>query len=283
MIVRCGWLLAALAIASAGPLCTSRAVAADYDGAAPFERALEVRHVAIGRAQTVPASNKEVRCFYFAPIMVKEIDEREMGDSQISYIPRKAGEATPACRRAALPGERVLPLNNATVYFLGFAAGTIFLTDADGSNGTLPFSAYDPGADRLRFEDAMKLGTKFASIAADGDMLRLHYTRAVTGTCSVVADGDACWATLARQTSLPVAPAPACRAGYEQAGRALADEACRLRHGNRAACLSDELSRRASWDKAPSVIGYGVDVAVPPAGQAAMTPANGPIACWPSD
>src|SRR5579862_5317194 len=117
MIVRCGWLLAALAIASAGPLCTSRAVAADYDGAAPFERALEVRHVAIGRAQTVPASNKEVRCFYFAPIMVKEIDEREMGDSQISYIPRKAGEATPACRRAALPGERVLPLNNATVYF----------------------------------------------------------------------------------------------------------------------------------------------------------------------
>ena len=283
MIVRRGWWLASFALVAALPLCATRAVAADYDGAAPFERALEVRHVTIGRAQTVPASNKEVRCFYFAPIMVKEIDEREMGDSQISYVPRSAGQASPACRRAALPGERVLPLKGATVYFLGFAAGTVFLTDADGSNGTIPFSAYDPATNRLRFEDAMKLGTKFTSIAADGETLRLHYTRAVTGTCSVVADGDACWTTLARQTSLPVAPAPACRAGYEQASRAFAKEACRLRPANRAACLSDELRHRASWDKAPSVIGYGVDVAVPPAGEAAMTPANGPIACWPSD
>lgn len=275
--------LASFVLTAAIPLCASRVIAAEYDGAAPFERALEVRHVIIGRAQTVPASNKEVRCFYFAPIVVKEIDEREMGDSQISYVPRKPGEASPACRRAMLPSERVLPLNGATVYFQGFAAGTIFLTEADGSNGTLPFSAYDPATDRLRFEDAMKLGTKFTSIAADGDKLRLHYTRAVAGKCSVVTDGDACWTTLARQTSLPVTPAPACRAGYEQASRAFAEESCRLRHGNKAACLSDELRRRASWDKAESVIGYGVNVAVPATGEATMTPTNGPIACWPSD
>jgi hypothetical protein len=282
MTVRCRCLLALLAFAAALPLCLSRSLAAEYDGSPPFQRAQKIRLVVIKRTRTIPAAVTDVRCFYFPQIMIKEIDEGDMGDAQISYVARARGKADPACRRAALPGEHVLPLKDDTAYFEGFAAGTIFLLEADASNGTLPFFAYDVRTNRRRFEDARKLGTKFTSIAADGERLRLHYIRAVTGSCSVVAYGDGCWTALARQTNLPPSPPPACRAGYELTGRAFAEEVCRLHHDRSATCVGDELRRR-DWDHAESVIGFDVDVAVPPAGEAVITPVKGPIACWPSD
>src|SRR5204862_8229821 len=116
----CGLLLLAAA------LLASDAMA--YDAKAPFERALAVRRQSLGPADTKPISYKEVRCFYFAGLMVKEIDEREIGDKQISYLPLAPGQAKPACSATPLVGEQSVALDELTAYFWGAAANTLFLT-----------------------------------------------------------------------------------------------------------------------------------------------------------
>src|SRR2546423_7674014 len=75
--------LAAVSFALAAAL---PAFAASYDGEAPFEKAAETSTVKLGPSDAAPPAEKEVRCFYFPRLMVKELDEREIGDTQISYM-----------------------------------------------------------------------------------------------------------------------------------------------------------------------------------------------------
>jgi hypothetical protein len=246
-----------------------------------FDKANAVKHVRLGPAQTQPISYKEFRCSYFTGIMVKEWDEREIGDKEISYV-LAPGAAKPACQKAILPGEHKLPISNLIVYFLGYAAGAIFLGDADGANDTIGFYVFDPKTGRQRFTDTIKLESKFAGISADGDTLRLGYTRAVTGSCSVVTEGADCWTKIAQQAGFS-GPSPDCAAGYREAGQKFADEVCRTQGGDTKKCLADQLTRRADWDKTPSVIAFDVKTAIGPGDSVTITLAGGPALCWPSD
>jgi len=246
-----------------------------------FDKANAVKHVRLGPAQTQPVSYKEVRCSYFTGIMVKEWDEQEIGDKEISYV-LAPGAARPACQKAILPGEHKLPIANLTVYFLGYAAGAIFLADADGANDTIGFYVFDPKAGHQRFTDTIKLESKFAGISADGDTLRLGYTRALTGSCSVVIEGADCWTKIAQQAGFS-GLSPDCAAGYREAGQKFADEVCRTQGGDTKKCLADQLARRAEWDKAPSVIAFDVKTAIGPGDTVTITPTGGPALCWPSD
>jgi len=255
--------------------------AADAKADPAFDKPASVKHVRLGPAQTQPVSYEEIRCSYFAGLMVKEWDEREIGDKEISYVPIQGG-AAPACRKATLPGEHKLPMDDLTVYFLGYAGGAIFLTDADGANDTIGFYVFDPKTGRKRLTDTIKLDSKFAGIAAEGDTLRLRYLRAVTGPCSVVTEGAACWTKIAQQAGFSGA-APDCAAGYREAGRKFAEEACRIRGGDKQKCLAEQLARRADWDKVPSVVAFDVATTVGPDDTAVVSPAGGPAQCWPSD
>src|SRR5437868_4773255 len=71
--------LAAVSFALAAAL---PAFAASYDGEAPFEKAAETSTVKLGPSDAAPPAEKEVRCFYFPRLMVKELDEREIGDTR---------------------------------------------------------------------------------------------------------------------------------------------------------------------------------------------------------
>src|SRR5205823_3227842 len=126
-----------VALAAAFPV-----LAASYDGEAPFEKATEARTVKLGPAETTPASDKEVRCFYFSRLMVKELDEREVGDTQISYTIDGPGQQVPDCTDKPIAGERKLRTEES--YFWGVAADRLFLIDADGANGTIGFRLYEP-------------------------------------------------------------------------------------------------------------------------------------------
>jgi hypothetical protein len=122
-----------------------------------FEKPAAVRHLRLGPADTKPISYKEIRCSYYAGIVIKERDEREIGDKQISYI-LAPGSTKPACQKAALPGR-----------------------------------------------------------------------------------------------------------------------------GDKKACLAKQMSRRAEWDKSPSVIAFAATAVLGPGDGATVSPAVDPVQCWPSD
>ena len=270
--------LLALVIVAAVFLWPARAADAPSDPA--FEKPAEVRHVRLGPAGTKPVSYKEIRCSYFPGIMIKEWDEREIGDKQISYV-MASGPTKPACQKAPLPGEHVLPTGDLAVYLLGYAGGAIFLSDADGANDTIGFYVFDPKTGHQRFTDTIKLDSKFSTIAADGDTLRLGYTRALVGPCSVVTDGADCWSKIAAAAGLS-GDAPDCAAGYRDASQKFAEDVCNNQRGDTKACLAEQLSRRADWDKAPSVIAFAANAVLVPSGST-ISPAGGPVQCWPSD
>jgi hypothetical protein len=272
---------ALLAVVAAGSFAIS-AGAANLAVDPAFDKPIAVKHVRLGPAQTQPVSYKEIRCSYYPGLMVKEWDEQEIGDKEISVVAAPDAAKPPPCRKAALPGERKLPSTDLTVYFLGYAGGAIFLTEADGANNTTGFYVFDPKSGQQRFTDTTKLDSKFASIANDNGTLRLGYVRALTGPCSVVTDGADCWPKIARQSGY-TGPAPDCVAGYKQAAESFAADACKAQGGDQKKCLTDQLARRADWDKAPSVIAFDVTASIAPDNSAAVTPTGGPAQCWPSD
>ena len=69
--MRCAAL--AMTVAALLSLCPSSVLARDAP-ASVFDRPLQTRRIALGR-------NRELRCFTFAHVMVKEIDKAEVGDA----------------------------------------------------------------------------------------------------------------------------------------------------------------------------------------------------------
>jgi len=258
------------------------AAAASYDGEAPFEKAAETKNVKLGPADTTPPSEKEVRCFYFSKLMVKELDERDIGDTEISYNIGGPGQSIPDCSAKPIPGERKLQVEES--YFWGVAADTLFLIDADGANRTIGFRMYEPQSSRELFRDTVKLDSRLRGITADKGEFHLSYTRAVTGTCSIVTGGETCWRATSQKMQMPESSPPNCRGGYDAALRRAAEEACSDQRGDKAACLQRESKERSTdWDASPSVISYDVDVTINAKDEVARKFTGGPIACWPAD
>jgi hypothetical protein len=258
------------------------ALAARYDGEPPFEKAADTRTVKLGPADTQPPSDKEVRCFYFSRLMVKELDEQDIGDTEISYDITGPGQTVPDCAAKPIPGERKLEVEES--YFLGVAADKLFLIDADGANGTIGFRVYEPQSSRELFQDTIKLDSRLREVTENTGKLHLSYTRAVTGSCSVITGGETCWRAITRKMQMPESPPPDCRGGYEAALRRAAEEACRDEGGDKAQCVDRETKERSTgWDAAPSVVSYDVDVTISSKDEAARAYRGGPVACWPAD
>jgi hypothetical protein len=243
----------------------------------PFDRPLQTR--------TVHAGKKEVRCYTFAHVMVKEIDAGEIGDEQISLVPIASPADHPPCQAKNLANEHVIPSDSWSGYFHGAKDDYVFLSAEDGVNGGLGFSVYRRADPTGLFQDSAKLErdhVRFQSIATDAGGLRLRYTRVYTGPCSVQTEGNACWTRIAGETHLPPASPPDCAAGYLRAKQELATARCEIAHRKTAACIKQEMDGMQSDDASPSVIGYDVDVLIHPP-QTSVQPAGGPVACWPAD
>ena len=120
-----------------------------------------------------------------------------------------------------------------------------------------------------------------ASVSLLQRRLRLGYTRAVAGRCSVVIDGAECWTKIAASAGLS-GGAPDCAARYRDTSQKFADSVCSDRRGDKKACLAEQMSRRTDWDKAPSVIAFAANAMLVPSGNT-VSPAGGPVQCWPSN
>lgn len=260
------------------------AFAREGQNTAPFDRPLQARRVILGPSSSGKDEKKEVRCFTFAHVMVKEIDAGEVGDEQISILPLAAA-GRPPCQARDVPGEHVIPSESWTGYFLGASSGYVFLSAEDGVNGGLGFAVYRAADATSLFQDAVKLDggrARFRSIVVDGTGLRLRYARVYSGHCSVQTEGAACWARIAAEAHLPASPAPDCAAGYLRAKQELAAARCEIAHRKDAACVKEEMQGMQADGASPSVIGYDVEVVLQPPRQA-IGPAGGAVSCWPAD
>jgi hypothetical protein len=230
--------------------------------------------------------SKDVRCFTFAHLMVKEIDAGEIGDEQISILPFSSPGARLGCQAANVSGEIVIPAASWSGYFLGVKGDYVFLSAEDGVNNGLGFSVYRGADPTSVFQDSVKFDgdrTLFQSVAVDGTGLRMRYTRVFSGKCSVQTEGAACWARIAAAAHLPEAPAPDCAAGYLRSKQEMAAARCEIQPPkNHAACLKAEMDRQTADDASPSVIDHVVDVSLRPPNQT-IAPVGGALSCRPAD
>lgn len=267
--------------------CPCLAHTADTADNPPFDRPLQTKRVTLGPSPNTPGQQSVVRCSTYARFMVKEVDTAEVGDDRISVLPLPSPAGPPPCQAANSPGEKIVPDDTWSGYFLGAKAGYLFLSAADGVNGGLGFAVFradDPA--RKLFEDLTALDhdrIQLHSISVDAGGLHLRYTRLYAAACSVPADGATCWARIVADTHLPPTPAPDCAAGYGRAKQELAAGRCEAqsRRGD-AACLRKEMQLLADWDTSPSVVGYDVDVVLQPSGTQ-MTATSAATSCWPAD
>jgi hypothetical protein len=269
----------AIAIALLACLCPGGAAARDGQNIAPFDRPQQTRQVKLGKS-------KDVRCFTFAHLMVKEIDAGEIGDEQISILPLTSPGARPRCQAANVSGEIVIPAASWGGYFLGVKGDYVFLSAEDGVNNGLGFSVYRGADPTSVFQDSVKFDrdrTLFQSVAIDGTGLRMRYTRVFSGKCSVQTEGAACWARIAAAAHLPEAPAPDCAAGYLRSKQEMAAARCEaLSRKKNPACLKAEMERQAGDEASPSVIDHLVDVSLRPPNQT-IAPVGGALSCRPAD
>ncbi len=269
-----------LLAAALGLLCClgQSAFAREGQNSAPFDRPLQARRV------TVP--QKEIRCFTFTHVMVKEIDAHEVGDEQISFLPLASATDRPPCQVKNAANERVIPIDSWSGYFLGVIGDYVFLSAADGVDGGLGFSVYRGADTSSVFQDSVKFARdhlQFQTVTADGTGVKLRYNRVYSAKCSVQTEGATCWTQIAAATHLPPSPAPDCAAGYLHAKQEMAAARCEVQsRKNNPACLKAEIAKQSDADTSPSVIDYAVDISLQPPNQT-NTPVGGALACRPAD
>jgi hypothetical protein len=236
-----------------------------------FDRRLALKRVDLGPSETEPSRHAELRCHYYAHLMAKEVDLREVGDSELSLLPY--GGARPDCQRAALPGEQVIADDAWHGYFDGLAHGFAIFSAEDGVNGALGFALFRPGGPKPAYASAA-FGARRFSAGPDGTT-QLRFIRMVEAKCSVPREGAACIAAIARATGVAPVTAGMCTAGYEANARMLCKEAPE----GAAACLA---RRRAQDSAAPTVVGIPTLVTLGPGGTREEA-VGAPMRCGPSD
>jgi len=258
----CGALLAPAALA-AGPM---------FD--APLDTAKHVLPETKADAETT------LSCLYYPHFMVKQVDEGEVGATQLSMIP-VGDTAKPACRRENVAAEKIVNPRDWSGYFKGVKGGYVFFDADDGVDGGLGFAVFSADATKL-FDDSAVGDIESATTDAAG--LTLRYKRSFSGDCSVPHEGAKCWARIAAATGLDPAAQPDCAAGYRQAKAEMAKGRCEADGKPGPACLAAALKELDAqhWDDAPSVVVYPVETVLAQAHKS--TKALGPpLSCHPSD
>jgi hypothetical protein len=265
-----------------GTVALATAMSAAYAAAAPaaapapslFDAATGVDKVTLPAKGDKPKT--QITCHYYPRFMVKEIDEGEVGASQLSIVAGK-----PKCQQANVANEKVVNADDWSGYFKGVKGDYIFFDADDGVNGGLGFAVFGPDAKKV-FED-----TAFGNlhdVALNGTTLTIKYQRNAAASCSVVKDGASCWTKAVSETGAPATPVPDCAAGYLKAKNAMAKGRCDADRTPGQACIDKALKEldAQKWNDAPSVVIFDAQTVI--TGGKPVTTAMGPaLACHPSD
>jgi hypothetical protein len=249
------------------------------DGAGNFDTPVASRHVELGDANTGAVQRGEVRCNYYPHFMVKEVDQLEVGATELSILASAPG-LVPPCLQANMPGEHVIDGSVWSGYFLGAKGEYAVFSSPDGVNGGMGFAIFRSNDASLRFSGTFKGKLQFTQ--AGPATMTVRYAKLHSADCSVIAKGNDCIAAIAAATGAPPIPIEACRTGYTDLKRTRAHAWCEAHNRNNAPCIDEQLGKLTALDASPSVIALPVELTLRE-DEATERPLGPPGACTPAD
>jgi hypothetical protein len=165
----------------------------------------------------------KLSCFFYPNFVIKQYDnEGEKGAQWVAIVPIEKG-AAPACTRTHASGERVFTPPELDGYFYGVKGNLVFLNDADGLNGGMPFTVYDFRTGKKIFRDSSGRWMQKSGISSfdrlnfsggDDSDFTMTYMRVFEAACDLHTEKDACWEKVRKKLELKDAQMPVCT-GYE--------------------------------------------------------------------
>jgi hypothetical protein len=244
-----------------------------------FDPPLDIRGVDLGVIESGSGQHKEVRCFYYPHFMVKEVDQLEIGASQLSILASAPG-MVPLCLQANMPGEHVIEPDAWSGYFLGAKDEYVVFRSADGANGGTGFAIFRSNDASLRFNGIAKGALRFNRTGLAS--MTVGYLRLHTADCSVPAKGESCVAAIAAATGAAPVTVEACRTGYGEKKRVRAHAWCEAHGRPPTPCIDDQVKTLTALDAVPSVVVIPFELTLRE-DVAAERPTGTPSACTPAD
>jgi hypothetical protein len=239
------------------------------------------RSTKVVKLPTASGAKAAVTCRYYPSFMVKEVDEGEIGASQLAIVPTTKDSTAPTCARNNLPNQKTIAPNDWSGYFKGVKGDYVFFDAEDGVNGAMGFAVFDVAAKKL-FDDSAS--GQFKDVTVEGDTITLSYRRSFSARCSVVKEGASCWTQIATAAGLAAASSPDCARGYLEAKKEMAKARCEANEDKSASCVATTLGEldRQRWDESPSVVTYDVRTVIA-SGRPTTTAAGPALSCHPAD
>lgn len=155
-----------------------------------------------------PDDSTEIRCTYFADLMVRETQDGPASENAAIVRNAKA-----PCTAMAGAGETVLDTNGMTLD--GRRGAFLLFSDLD-PHGATGFVIIDATSGKILLRDAALSHPVLQSLTLENGTLRLRYKRGVNAPCSLMENAQACWAQLVKEGLIPAemkAPSAAICAG----------------------------------------------------------------------
>jgi hypothetical protein len=142
-----------------------------------------------------PDDSTEIRCTYFADLMVRETQDGPASENAAIVRNAKA-----PCTAEATPGEFVLDTSGMTLD--GRRGGFLLFSDLD-PHGATGFVVIDAKSGKILLRDAALSHPVLQSLTLENGTLRLRYKRGVNAPCSLMENAQACWAQLVKEGLVP--------------------------------------------------------------------------------
>jgi hypothetical protein len=247
----------------------------------PFDSPLKTRNVQLPADPQNPKARRQVTCYYYRSIVIKQVDHGEVGADRLALLPVLARNAT-QCHEEREALEYIIPPDTWSGYFRGVKADYAFFDAPDGINGGLGFMVLRLFDRKAVLEDVAQHGIK--SIDYEEGVLKLRYQRVYAGPCSILTAGEDCRNALLRDTGVSAQSLSICSQGYRAAKEAMAKGRCAVQANRQKDCLQKEVGRldEQKWDETPTVIVYEAESTVKD-GALLTTPRSDALACHPAD
>jgi hypothetical protein len=247
----------------------------------PFDSPLKTRNVRLTADPQNPKVRRQLTCFYYRSIVIKQVDYGEVGADRLALLPVLSRNAT-QCHEEREALEYVIPSDTWSGYFRGVKADYAFFDAPDGVNGGLGFMVLRLFDRKAVLEDVAEHGIK--SIDYEEGVMKIHYQRVHAGDCSILSAGNGCRDALVRDTGVSAQSLSICPQGYRAAKEAMAKGRCAAQANRQRDCFQKELERldEQKWNEAPTVIVYEAEATLKD-GTLVTTPRSDALACHPSD
>ena len=160
--------------------------------------------------------------------MIRETGTDSPAPGPAFLVAQPGGGPRPSC--VAARGEHPVKLDTASFSLMGRRGPFLFFEATDGQGAEDFFVLHAPDGRRVYADSYDPVGTtSLKAVAVADGVLRLAYTRAYYGSCSVLKDGSACWRKIAteghfvRAIASQPPPVAACAAAYRASKAAVSD------------------------------------------------------------